>query len=170
MKFQQRLPHTGKETALFILIVSLLSVNIIAPLITCFEIGFSFEHWGQMMHSMPLLWVCIVAFVLLTQKPAEKMAHHFLKDNDNSFEVTMLVTALCNVFLMSVIMTVVGTWVGTAHVSTEPLVHFFEKWPRNYTIAFIVEAFVAQPIARSVMSLVHSKSNAAVTVGDMSED
>lgn len=146
--------------ALFILVISFLSVNIIAPIVTGFEIGFSFEHWGQVLHQIPLMWLCIIIFVLLTQKPAEFLAHKFLKDNENSFEVTMLTTALCNVFLMSVVMTVVGTWVGTAHISTEPLIHFFEKWPRNFTVAFIVEAFIAQPIARNVMSLIHRNATA----------
>lgn len=40
-----RLPRNGKEFILFLGIISILSVNIIAPLITMFEIGFSLEAW-----------------------------------------------------------------------------------------------------------------------------
>ena len=41
MDFCEKLPRSKKEFALFIAVISVLSVNIIAPLITCFEFGFS---------------------------------------------------------------------------------------------------------------------------------
>lgn len=156
MKFQQRLPQSFKETLLFIAVISIISVNIIAPIITGFEIGFSFDHWAQLIHKIPVLWVFIVALVFLTQKPAQFLAGKFLRDQQNSFEATMLVNTICNVFLMSVCMTIIGTWVGSGAISMDPIVHFFIKWPRNFTIAFIIEAFVAQPIARTVMSWIHT--------------
>lgn len=43
MEYYLKLPRNKKETAIFMGIISLISVNIIAPLITCFEIGFSFD-------------------------------------------------------------------------------------------------------------------------------
>lgn len=43
MDFYMRLPRDHREFALFLLIVSLISVNLIAPLISMFELGFSFE-------------------------------------------------------------------------------------------------------------------------------
>lgn len=46
MKFYMNLPRNKKEFALFMAVVSIISVNIIAPLITCFEIGF--HMYGQM--------------------------------------------------------------------------------------------------------------------------
>lgn len=41
MHGETRLPQNGKEFALFLAIISILSVNIIAPLIMGFEFGFS---------------------------------------------------------------------------------------------------------------------------------
>lgn len=32
---------------------------------------------------------------------------------------------------------------------------FFYKWPRNFTISFLVEACIAQPIARLVILKLH---------------
>ena len=37
----------------------------------------------------------------------------------------------------------------------EPIYNFFYKWPRNFAIAFAVEIFIAQPIARFVMKKMH---------------
>ena len=49
----ERLPHGKKEFALFIAVVSVLSVNIIAPLITCFEFGFSLAVWADVLTVIP---------------------------------------------------------------------------------------------------------------------
>lgn len=157
MEFQKRLPQSLKETALFMLVISVISVNLIAPLITCLEIGFSLENWRAVLGQIPFLWPCVVLLVILTQKPADKLAGYFLNNQPNSFKATMLIHAVCNVFLMSLVLTVLGTWIGTQTISAEPLYHFFEKWPRNFTIALFVEALIAQPIARSVMAWYHEK-------------
>lgn len=41
MLFRMKLPQNKKETVLFMFLISIISVNIIAPVITGFEIGFS---------------------------------------------------------------------------------------------------------------------------------
>lgn len=41
MDFYMKLPRNGKEFALFLGIVASISVNIIAPVISGFEVGFS---------------------------------------------------------------------------------------------------------------------------------
>lgn len=154
MDFAKRLPQNLKETIIFMAVVSIISVNLIAPLITGLEVGFSISHWVMVLHQLPLLWVSVIILVVLTQQPAAKMANYFLGQQPN-FRAAMLVTAMCNVFLMSLVLTILGTWIGTGHVTLDPIVHFASKWPRNYTLALIVEAFIAQPIARSVMAWLH---------------
>ncbi|WP_206154814.1 hypothetical protein [Clostridium muellerianum] len=52
-------------------------------------------------------------------------------------------------------LTVIGSWIGNRQVSMEPIQMFFYKWPRNIVISFIVEAFIAPPIARMVMLKMH---------------
>ncbi|MFC6261816.1 hypothetical protein [Levilactobacillus fujinensis] len=162
MEFQQRLPQNLRETVLFMAVISLISVNIIAPVITGLEVGFSVAHWTMVLHQLPLLWLSVIILVVLTQQPATKMAGYFLGKRP-SFRSAMLITTLCNVFLMSLVLTILGTWIGTGQVTLDPVIHFAAKWPRNFTIAFVIEAFVAQPIARSVMAGVHRLSTNGVT-------
>jgi hypothetical protein len=97
-----------------------------------------------------------VALVLITERPAAKIKSFIIEDTD-SFNAHMLVTALVTVLTMSVALTVIGTWIGERRVSMEPITYFFYKWPRNFAIAFIVEAFFAQPIARTVMKKFHAR-------------
>jgi hypothetical protein len=41
-------------------------------------------------------------------------------------------------------------------VSLKPIQSFFYSWPRNFFIAFWVEALIAQPIARFAMKKLHA--------------
>lgn len=153
-----KLPRNRVEFSLFVLIVSVLSVNIIAPLITCFETGFSFQTWRSTCKVMPWIWTVVVILVLLTNKPAEKLTS-LLLSKDDSFRAYMIINCLINVVMMSLILTIVATWIGTRGISWEPIQHFFYKWPRNFTFSFLVEVIVAQPIARFVLLKKHLKQN-----------
>jgi len=154
MDFYMKLPRGKREFVLFLVTLSLISMNIIAPLITCFEMGFSFSSWAHVFPIMPILWPCVIATVLLTYKPAAFLTSRLTQQGD-SFHAVVTLNILCTVFLMSIILTVVGTWIGNREVSMEPLVNFFYKWPRNFAISLAVEIIVAQPIARRVMLYYH---------------
>lgn len=142
-----KLPRNRTEFLQFLLIISILSVNIITPLITCFELGFHFSTWRQTLHVIPLIWVVVVALVLLTQRPAAYFTNKLLAKED-SFTAHMIVECLVNVVMMSIVLTIVASWIGMRSISTEPILHFFYKWPRNFSISFLVELCIAQPIAR----------------------
>jgi hypothetical protein len=159
MEFRNKLPRNKKEFALFIAVISVLSVNIIAPLITCFEMGFHLWVWADVLRVLPLLWLAVVALVLLTYKPAEWLTHKVAAQGD-SFRAVVTINILCTVFLLSICLTVVGTWIGTRHISLEPIVGFFYKWPRNFAVSFFVELLIAQPIARLVMQQWHRHADA----------
>ncbi|APX71375.1 hypothetical protein M5C72_11500 [Companilactobacillus allii] len=154
MEFQQKLPQNLKESLIFMGIISILSVNIIAPIITGLQMGFSIPHYLMAVHNMPFIWISVVALVVITQKPAERLSRRFLKQ-DSSFRSTMLINTICNVLLMSLVLTILCSWIGARNITMEPINHFFIKWPRNYAIALIVEALIAQPLARLAMSLMH---------------
>lgn len=154
MSFFMKLPRNKKEFALFIAVISILSVNIIAPLITCFEMGFHLSVWADALRAIPSIWICVVALVLITYKPAEWMTERIIEKGD-SFGAHIVVNILCTVFLMSIFLTVIGSWIGSRQISMEPIRTFFYKWPRNFAISFAVEACVAQPIARAVMNKLH---------------
>lgn len=159
MEFHMKLPRNKKEFALFMAVISIISVNIIAPLITCFEFGFHLEVWGRVYRVLPFIWLSVIGLVLLTYTPAERMTNKIIKKTD-SFNAHIIVNILCTVFLMSICLTVVGTWIGSGKFSMEPIRLFFYKWPRNFAISFAVELLVAQPIARTVMVYLHKKKDA----------
>lgn len=71
MQYHMRLPRDRREFCLFMAIVSVISVNIVAPVITCFEMGFSLESWAAALHAMPFVWLAVIACVLATYYPAE---------------------------------------------------------------------------------------------------
>lgn len=158
MDFHMKLPRNGKEMALFILVISVISVNILAPLITFLEVGFSWEVWLGCLPVIPVIWLCVVALVLLTSRPAGRLAARLTEEGD-SFRVRMVMDALCGVLLMSVFMTVLGTWIGQRAITAEPLKNFFNLWPRNFAVSFAVEALIAQPIARYVMRRLHESTD-----------
>lgn len=154
MEFYMKLPRNKKEFALFLLIISIISVNIIAPLITCFEVGFHMYVWADALKVIPFIWICVIILVLITYKPAEWLTSQIVEKED-SFNSHIIINTLCTVFLMSIFLTVIGAWIGNRQVNMEPIRMFFYKWPRNIVISFAVEIFIAQPIARAVMLKIH---------------
>jgi len=157
-KFGTHLPRSAKESLLFVLLISLISVNIIPVLISGFSIGFTLEMWVSVLRVLPLLWVVVVAVVLLTRVPAMRLTRLVVRDGD-SFRAHIFADTICSVLLISVILSVVGPWVGTWSVTMEPLEQFFAVWPRNFMIAFVVEALLAQPVARLVMRAHHRRAD-----------
>ena len=134
MEFYMKLPRNKKEFVLFMAVVSIISVNIIAPLITCFEIGFNMGVWIDVYKIMPFIWISVIILVLLTHKPASYLTEKIVSKED-SFNSHIVINILCTVFLMSIFLTVVGTWIGSRHISLEPITMFFYKWPRNFAIS-----------------------------------
>ena len=154
MEFYMKLPRNKKEFALFMAVISIISVNIIAPLITCFEVGFHMYVWADAIKIIPFIWICVIALVLITYKPAEWLTSRIVEEGD-SFSSHIVINILCTVFLMSIFLTVIGTWIGSRQVSMEPIRMFFYKWPRNFAISFAIESLIAQPIARVVLLKMH---------------
>lgn len=112
MDFYMRLPRDHREFALFLLIVSLISVNLIAPLISMFELGFSFVVWQNTLRVLPFIWLAVVILVILTQKPAGKLKDLIVHPKD-SFRSQITIN-----------------WA--------PVSEFFGKWSRNFSIAFLL--------------------------------
>jgi len=162
MDFHMKLPRRRKrEFALFMAVVSIISVNILAPLITCFEIGFSLRAWRDVLMVIPFVWLAAVILVLLTYKPSEWLTQKVVRHGD-SFRAVVTINILCSVFLLSIFLTVIGAWIGSRHISIEPITGFFYKWPRNFTLALGVELLIAQPIARFVILKYHQYTDGKI--------
>ena len=163
-----KLPRNKKDFVLFIAVISIISVNIIAPLITCFEAGFHLYVWKDVLTVLPFIWLSVVALVLITYIPAEKMTSLIVSEKD-SFRAHVVINALCTVLMMSVFLTVIGTWIGTRSITMEPIRMFFYKWPRNFAISLFVEMCIAQPIARFVMLRFHQRIDKKNSIAEISK-
>ncbi|MGE4483561.1 MAG: hypothetical protein AB7C97_00455 [Oscillospiraceae bacterium] len=161
MEFFMKLPRDKKEFALFMAVISVISVNFIAPLITFFEMGFHLYIWADTLKVIPFIWISVIALVLLTYKPAEWLTYRIVKAED-SFSCHILINILFSVLLMSSFLTVIGTWIGNRQISMTPIHLFFYKWPRNFSISFFIESCIAQPIARLLMLKLHRYKDAKI--------
>ncbi len=148
---EERLPQNEKEGILFLLIISIISVNTIAPIIMGLERGFSKENYLETLKIIPFMWIIVVLLVRLVAGPlVGKVIPKFAGQTDG-FNARVLLNTLLNVTVLSVLLTIIGTWVGTKQISLEPFQNFFHSWFRNFGVAFWIELLIAQPIARFAM-------------------
>ncbi|MCM3091050.1 MULTISPECIES: hypothetical protein [unclassified Cytobacillus] len=153
---EDRLPQNAKEGILFLLIISVISVNTIAPIIVGMEHGFSKETYLETLKIIPFMWVIVVLLVRLVAGPlAGRIMQRFAGETDG-FNARVLLNTLLNVTILSILLTIIGTWIGSKQISLEPFQNFFQSWFRNFGIAFWVELVIAQPIARFAMKKLHA--------------
>jgi len=156
MHSETRIPRNGKEFIVFLAIVSILSVHTIAPLIMGLKFGFSKEVYLNTMKVIPFVWLCVIVLVPFVVNPlVTKLVAKFTASTDG-FNARVLFTILFSVTILSVLLTIIGSWIGMREISLEPFRTFFYDWPRNFFIAFWIEALVAQPIARYAMVKLHA--------------
>lgn len=157
MHKEDRLPQNAKEGILFLLIISIISVNTIAPIIIGLERGFSMEVYLDTLKILPFMWIIVVLLVRLVAGPVVgKVMPKFVGQTDG-FNARVLLNTLLNVTVLSLLLSIIGTWVGTKEISLEPFKNFLHIWPRNFGIAFWIELLVAQPIARFAMKKLHAR-------------
>ncbi len=152
-----RLPRNGKEGILFLLIISIISVNTIAPIIVGLERGFSKETYLETLKILPMMWIIVVLSVRLIAGPIVGKLLPKLVGQTDSFNARVLFTILLNVTVLSLWLSIIGTWVGMREISLAPFDKFLHIWPRNFGIALWIELLLAQPIARFAMKKLHER-------------
>ena len=152
---EERLPQNAKEGILFLLIISIISVNTIAPIIIGLERGFSKEVYMETLKILPIMWIIVVLLVRLVAGPVVGKVMPMFVGKTDGFNARVLLNTLLNVTVLSLFLSVIGTWVGTGEISLEPFKNFLHIWPRNFAIAFWIELLIAQPIARFAMKKLH---------------
>lgn len=154
---EDRLPQNPKEGIIFLLIISIISVNTIAPIIMGMEHGFSKENYLETLKIIPFMWIIVVLLVRLVARPlVGKVMPKFVGKTDG-FNARVLLNTLLNVTVLSILLTIIGTWVSTKQLSFEPFQNFFHIWFRNFGVAFWIELLIAQPVARFAMKKIHAK-------------
>ena len=152
---EEELPENAKEGILFMLIISLISVNTIALIIVGLERGFSKEVYMEMLKIVPIMWIIVVLLVRLVAGPVVSKVMPMFVGKIDGFNARVLLNTLLHVTVLSLILSINGTWVGMDGISLEPFKSFLHIWPRNFVIAFWIELLVAQPIARFAMKKLH---------------
>lgn len=155
MEFYMKLPRNLKEKILFMFIVSLISVNIIGPIISMMEIGFTLENYVMTLRIFPFIWVAVIVSVIIAEKPAAFLKDQLL-DRKDSFNAQIIVLTIFDVLIISFLMTIIGSWIGSRKLSWDPILNFGKIWPRNFGIALFVEALIAQPFARKILEIKHT--------------
>lgn len=156
MSNEMRLPRNAKEGLIFMLIVSIISVNTIAPLIMGYEFGFSkdvYLNTLRVIHrkcGLPCFYISLRLFKQYRMHFFGQLLH----------PVDRVVTITKHVTILSICLTVIGAWVGQRQISLDPIREFFYHWPKNFFIAFWIEILLAQPIARFVLKTLHVKQAA----------
>lgn len=161
---EPRVPHNRKEFVIFLVVVAFLSVNLIAPVITGMERGFTWSTYLETLKFAPLVFLIVIVIIPFIINPlVGRLVRAFVRPADG-FNARVLFTVLFTVTVMSLTMTVIGNWVGTGSITLDPFRNYFEKWPRNFAVAFWIEALIVQPIARQVMVRIHARG--AVRTGE----
>jgi len=106
------------------------------------------------------MWVIVVLLVRLVADPlVGKIMPKFVGQTDG-FNARVLLNTVLNVTILSICLSIIGSWVGEGKISLKPIQNLFYIWPRNFAIAFWIELLIAQPIARFAMKKLHQSQRA----------
>nr|WP_208920351.1 hypothetical protein [Paenibacillus uliginis] len=129
----------------------------ISPIIMGLERGFSKEVYLDSLKIIPFMWIIVILSVRLIAGPiVGKLMPKFVGQTDG-FNARVLLNTVLNVTVLSLWLSIIGTWVGTKQISLEPFENFLHIWPRNFGIALWIELLIAQPIARFAMKKLHAR-------------
>ncbi|MEH6996546.1 hypothetical protein V7075_28220, partial [Neobacillus drentensis] len=123
------------------------------------ERGFSKEVYFETLKLIPFMWVIVVLLVRLVAGPLVGMVMPKFVGQTDGFNARVLLNILLNVTVLSLLLSIIGTWVGMKEVSMAPFQNILHIWPRNFGIAFWVEMLIAQPIARFAMKKLHHRQS-----------
>lgn len=149
-----KLPRDGYETVLFQGIVSIISVNIIVPIIIMQASRFSWRNYDNLLPILPVMWLAVLFSIAIAQWPATRLKNHLVARHD-SFNAQVTINILCHVVIISAMMTILSAWIRSGAIVTTPFRHFWFNWPHNFGIAFAVQLCISQPIARRILFYKH---------------
>lgn len=100
--------------------------------------------------------IVILSVRLIAGPIVGKLMPKFVGQTDG-FNARVLLNTVLNVTVLSLWLSIIGTWVGTKQISLEPFENFLHIWPRNFGIALWIELLIVQPIARFAMKKLHAR-------------
>ena len=150
-----RLPRNGKEGFLYGSIICIITVLIMLFLNIGTSVGVNKKSILIILKLVPIIWiVAMLIESLFIGRLASKLVERFSEPTDG-FNAKILFNILFCVTGMSLIMSVLGSMIGSGTISLDPLINLPSHWPRNFCVAFWCQILLAQPAARLVMKKLH---------------
>lgn len=151
-------PFNKKEQYLFVFTIAfftsipMLTANLLlsTPVITI-------DLLWKALIILPCVWLAML-FVfspLIINGLAAKLMKKFTKQTDSFYAQNITNIFFC-VSILSFIFTLVFSFIFHGF-TVDALNDFITNWPRNFMMAFFIELFVAQPMARLVMRSLHKR-------------
>ena len=150
------MPTNKKEGIIFGICICAIMVFFMGLLNISIHLGgFNFNSIKTNLIAFPLTF--IIAFILenlVIGRINHKLLEKFVDKNDskNSY---ILFNCFFIVTLMSLVMTIIGGFLGGDNAYTI-FSEFFIRWPRNFCAAFFLNILVAGPISRALSRVVQN--------------
>ena len=149
------MPTNGKEGLIYGGVICALTCTFMATMNICINMGgVSREAIVTSLKSIPLVFIiAMILEMVVVGKIADKLVNAFISSTD-SLNAHILFRTFFTVIGMSIIMTSVGGILASGF-SLEVIKEFPINWPRNFCAAIFLELLIVQPIARTVMRIMH---------------
>ena len=145
------MPTNKKENIIFGVCICAIMVFFMGLLNISIHLGgFNFNSIKTNLIAFPVTF--IIAFILenlVIGKINHKLLEKFVDRNDSK-NAYILFNCFFIVTLMSLVMTIVGGFLGGDNANTI-FSEFFIRWPRNFCAAFFLNILVAGPVSRMLL-------------------
>lgn len=152
---EKSMPRNGKEGLIYGVIICALTCSFMATMNICISMGgVSREALVISLKAIPIAFIiAMILEIFIVGKVADKLVNIFSSQTD-SLNAHILFRTFFTVIGMSIIMTIVGGILANG-ISQEVFKEFPIHWPRNFCVVIFLELLIVQPIARSVMRIMH---------------
>ena len=152
------MPTNKKEGIIFGICICAIMVFFMGLLNISIHLGgFNLNSIKTAIIAFPVTF--IIAFIL-ENVVIGKINHMLLEkfvDKSDSKNAYILFNCFFIVTLMSLVMTIIGGFLGGDNAQTI-FSEFFIRWPRNFCAAFFLNILVAGPISRAILRAIQSKN------------
>ena len=157
------MPTNKKEGLIFGISMCLIMVFFMGLLNISIHLGgFNLNSIKTTLIAFPVTF--IIAFIL-ENLVIGKINHMLLAkfvDKSDSTIAYILFNCFFIVTLMSLVMTIIGGFLGGDNAQTI-FSEFFIRWPRNFCAAFFLNILVAGPISRAILRAIQSQYTQSAT-------
>lgn len=150
------MPRNGKEGLIYGGVICSLTCIVMATMNICINMGgVSTTSLLTVLKAIPVVFIIAMLIeMFIVGRIANKLVSIFISTTD-SLNANIMFRTFFTVSGMSIIMTVVGGILASGF-NMEVIKEFPISWPRNFCVAIFLELLIVQPIARSVMLVIHN--------------